>query len=229
MTRIIHHSDLPQGGFGGIDEKQMVMNPCVWPKALDRKDISHGFGDFIYLSLGHFIANDGAPTHPHNDVDIVSVVFNGNIRHKGSLGDGTEIHAPGVQVQRAGTGMQHAEYNLDNTPADFVQIWFMPPEPGLEPVYKNFALNDNQLTTVLGGKFGSFNNTMSCQVGFLQPGQTVTINQYFVLLMITGSGSANDIVVKPGDLIEGESLVFVASNMVGLTLILTNSSYTASA
>ena len=100
-TRIIHYDDLPQGGFAGISEKRMVLNPVLWPHS-DKTIVSAGLGDFIYLAVGEFSPNDGAPIHPHKDVDIVSVVLTGSIGHKGSLGNGTSIHSKGVQVQRAG-------------------------------------------------------------------------------------------------------------------------------
>lgn len=223
-TRVIHYSDLPQGGFAGIVEKQMVLNPELWPKAAGRNDISHGLGDFIYLALGQFLPNDGAPIHPHNDVDIVSVVFNGDVGHKGTLGDGTEIHAPEVQVQRAGSGMQHSEFNLNDTPADIAQIWFKPPEVGLEPAYKNFKLSNDTLTTVLGGEGGSFESNMTCQVGYLPADNRVSVDEPFVALVTDGEGLANDIVVKKGDLIEGARLDFVARTKVGLALVYANRS-----
>lgn len=220
--RIIHYDDLPQGGFAGIVERQMVLNPELWPKAKNRNDISHGLGDFIYLALGQFLPNDGAPLHPHNDVDIVSVVFSGSVGHKGTLGDGTAIHAPEVQVQRAGTGMEHAEFNLTDTPADIAQIWFRPPKTGLEPAYKNFKLVDAHLTTVLGGENGSFDSRMVCKVGFLPAGGNLALNQPFVLLITQGKGLINGEPVSKGDLIEGTALQFTADEAVGLALIYAN-------
>ncbi|MGC9460687.1 pirin family protein [Vibrio genomosp. F10] len=217
--RVIHYDDLPQGGFAGILERHMVLNPELWPKAKDRTDISHGLVDFIYLALGQFLPNDGAPMHPHHDVDIVSVVFSGSVGHKGTLGDGTAIHAPEVQVQRAGTGMQHAEFNLHDTPADIAQIWFKPPEKGLEPAYKNFKLSDSGLTTVLGGTDGSFISNMVCKVGYLPVGEEITVNQPFVVLITQGKGNANGVPVTKGDLIEGDSLQFIAGHDLGLALI----------
>ena len=221
-TRVIHYDDLPQGGFAVIVERHMVLNPELWPNAKDRTDISHGLGDFIYLALGQFLPNDGAPLHPHNDVDIVSVVFNGSIGHKGTLGDGTSIHAPEVQVQRAGTGMQHSEFNLNDTAADIAQIWFKPPKIGLEPAYKNFKLSKNELTTVLGGMDGSFDSNMICKVGYLEAGEEVSLEMPFVLLITNGEGIANDIKVSKGDLIEGKTLQFTAGADLGLVLIYVN-------
>ena len=221
-TKVIHYDDLPQGGFAGIVEKHMVLNPELWKDAKDRTDISHGLGDFIYLALGQFLPNDGAPLHPHNDVDIVSVVFNGSVGHEGTLGDGTSIHAPEVQTQRAGTGMQHSEFNLNDTPADIAQIWFKPPRLGLDPAYKNFKLSKNELTTVLGGANGSFDSNMVCKVGYLDAGKEILLEKPFVALITQGKGVANCINVTKGDLIEGETLQFTAGKDLGLALIHAN-------
>ena len=221
-TRIIHYDDLPQGGFAGITERRMVMNPDAFPQARGREDISHGFGDFIYLSLGQFLPNNGAPLHPHADVDIVSIVFNGGVGHKGTLGDGTEIHAPEVQVQRAGTGIQHAEFNLGDKHADFAQLWFRPPQQGLEPAYRNIKLSHERLTTVLGGHNDSFDSNMACKVGYVAAGEQVSADGAFVALVIEGRGIANDIEVKKAELIQGENLQYTASEPVGLVLISSN-------
>jgi redox-sensitive bicupin YhaK (pirin superfamily) len=218
--RIIHRDDLPLGGFAGIVETQMVLNPDIWKPAAERTDISHGLGDFIYLASGYFKPNDGAPIHPHNDVDIVSFILNGSVGHKGTLGNGTIIEGPGVQVQRAGTGMQHAEFSLNDSKADIIQIWFRPPEAGLEPAYQNFKLPDNTLTTVLGGDSDdTFHSTMTCQIGYLSSGQTVCCEQPFVAMITEGSATANDISVTEGDLIEGNAVEISSDERFGLVLI----------
>lgn len=221
--RIIHREDLPLGGFAGIVETQMVKSPKVWSNAAQRQDISHGLGDFIYLASGYFKPHDGAPVHPHNDVDIVSVIHNGAVGHKGTLGDGTVIEGPGVQVQRAGTGMQHAEFNVNDTPSEITQIWFMPPENGLEPAYQNFTLKEGELTTVLGGKNdGTFHNNMTVQVGFVARGQSISVQQPFVAMITQGTALANNTPVKSGDLIEGEELSLSSTEDFGLVLIQAN-------
>jgi len=220
MTRVIHRNDLPLGGFAGIVETQMVMSPQLWPDAAHRNDISHGLGDFLYLSNGYFKPNDGAPIHPHNDVDIVTVVLDGAVGHKGTLGDGSVIEAPGAQVQRAGLGMQHSEFSLNNSKANFIQIWFRPPEAGLTPSYKNFQLIAGELTTVLGGSDGdTFHSNMVCRVGYIPKGQSLQTDYAFIVMIFQGSATVNGVVVKSGDLIEGESLDLITDEDVGLVLI----------
>jgi len=220
MFRTINRNDLPLGGFAGIVETQMVLSPLVWPDASHRNDISHGLGDFIYLSSGYFKPNDGAPIHPHSDVDIVSVILSGEVGHKGTLGDGTAIKGPGVQVQRAGTGMQHSEFSLHDSQADFVQIWIRPPEVGLTPNYQSFQLREDELTTVLGGRDGdTFHSNMVCRVGFVPEGESVQTDQPFVAMIFQGSAAANGKAVRAGDLIEGEELNLSSDEKFGLILL----------
>jgi redox-sensitive bicupin YhaK (pirin superfamily) len=218
--RVVLSDDIPLGGFAGIVEKQMVISPQLIPGALDRKDISHGFGDFVYLAIGHFKPNDGAPLHPHENVDIVTVVLNGSIAHAGTLGDGTVIHAPGVQVQRAGTGMRHSEINPDDSKAEFVQIWFLPPEQGLPPDYQNISLDDGKLKTVLGGDCAEcFDNNMTCKVGNIPANDSLECNQQFIALITEGNATANGISVSKGDLLEGYSLHIEAISDLSMVLI----------
>lgn len=219
-TRIIHRDDLPLGGFAGIIETRMVQNPKLWKDAANRTDISHGLGDFLYLATGHFKPNDGASLHPHRNVDIVSFISKGAVGHEGSMGHGTKIEGPGVQVQRAGTGIQHAEFNLNDEKSELVQIWFAPPEKGLEPGYQDFKLEPGKLTTVLGGNDQhTFDNTMTVQIGLLEEGDTATSKHPFIAFLNEGEATANGIPVKSGDLIEGDTLEFVARTPSSLVLI----------
>ena len=190
------------------------------PDALNRKDISHGLGDFIYLSTGHFKPNDGAPLHPHENVDIVTVVLKGSIAHAGTLGDGTVIHAPAVQIQRAGTGMRHSEINPGDSKADFVQIWFLPPKQGLAPDYQNISLQGGKLTTVLGGDCAEcFDNNMICKVGNIPANDSLECNQTFIALITEGNATANGTSVFKGDLLEGNSLRIEAISELGIVLV----------
>ncbi len=221
-TRIIHQEDLPLGGFAGIVERRIVMNPSFWDAAKGRKDISHGLSDFIYLASGHFKENDGAPMHPHDNVDIVSFIPNGAVGHEGTMGHGTSITGPGVQVQRAGTGIEHAEFNLKNEKTDLVQMWFMPPQKGLKPGYKDYTLNKNGMTSVLGGEAENFNSKMHCQIGFLKAAQDIKATGSFVAFLQKGKATANGTSVKSGDLVEGTNLSFTATEECTLVLIQEN-------
>jgi len=218
--RIIHVSDLPLGGFAGIVEKQMVISPKLKKSASLRTDISWGLDSFIYLATGYFKPNDGAPLHPHDNVDIVTVVLSGSVKHAGTLGDGSVVHAQQVQVQRAGAGMMHSEVSPSDERANFVQIWFLPPEQNLTPDYQNIILQENKLTTVLGGDDPlRFANAMTCKVGQLGMGESLNCEQAYVVLITGGIALANGIEVTKGDLLEGERLNLKAKSKLGLVFI----------
>ncbi len=217
--RIIHRGDLPLGGFAGIVETRMVMHPGLWREARDRTDVSHGLGDFVYLASGYFKAGDGAPMHPHKDVDIVSFIPNGAVGHEGTMGHGTSIHGPGVQVQRAGTGIQHAEFSLNGQKADLVQIWFLPPEKGLAPAYQDFTLRKGEMTTVLGGSGDTFKNAMTCQIGLLEPGDRIATRHRFIAFISDGEAFASGTPVSAGDIVEGDGLELVTETGCDLVLI----------
>lgn len=222
-TRVISKNSLPLGGFAGIVETRMVMHPKYWKDALERNDISHGLNDFIYLATGYFKENDGAPMHPHKDVDIVSFIPNGAVGHEGTMGHGTSIIGPGVQVQRAGTGIEHAEFNLNSEKTDLVQMWFAPPEIGLEPVYQEYVLNENGMTSVLGGAGSdNFESNMLCQIGFLKKSQKISGTGPFIAFLQSGEGTVNGTSAKSGDVIEGFDFDFIADSAVTLVLVENN-------
>jgi hypothetical protein len=222
-VQIIHRADLPVGGFAGIVETQMVMNPTYWDKSEASSAISHGLNDFVYLSIGYFKPHDGATLHPHDNIDIVSVVLNSDVGHKGTLGDGSVIHGLGVQVQRAGTGMQHSEFNLNDTNADFIQLWFKPPENDLIPDYQNIKLVESGMTTVLGGQNdGTFHSNMICQVGYLETNESITTDKPFITLITSGSVMANGVLARAGDLVSGNKLKLHVEAKAGLILIQDN-------
>lgn len=75
----------------------------------------------------------GFPAHPHADMEIITYVREGAITHKDSLGNHGRTVAGDVQVMSAGTGVQHAEYNLEAEVTKIFQIWIFPDRKGGEP------------------------------------------------------------------------------------------------
>lgn len=75
----------------------------------------------------------GFPPHPHADMEIITYVRTGAITHKDSLGNEGRTEAGDVQVMSAGTGIRHAEYNLENEATTLFQIWIIPKRTGGSP------------------------------------------------------------------------------------------------
>jgi len=75
----------------------------------------------------------GFPAHPHRDMEIVTYVRSGAITHQDSMGNQGRTEAGDVQVMSAGTGVRHAEFNMDDEACTLFQIWIEPAARGGEP------------------------------------------------------------------------------------------------
>ena len=93
-----------------------------------------------------FIAGGGAfGTHPHDNMEIVTIPFTGALKHRDSTGGQGVIKAGDVQIMSAGTGVQHSEANESATdPVTLFQVWIFPKERNIEPRYdqRNFDISD---------------------------------------------------------------------------------------
>ena len=77
----------------------------------------------------------GFPTHPHEEMEIITIMLEGKMTHQDSMGNKAEIKAGDVQRMSAGTGLTHSEFNLAEELVHFYQIWIFPDKAGLEPSY----------------------------------------------------------------------------------------------
>src|SRR4051812_42705171 len=78
-------------------------------------------------------AKSGFPAHPHRDMEIITYVRSGAITHRDNLGNEGRTEAGDVQVMHAGTGIVHAEYNLEPVETRIFQIWLTPNRRGVTP------------------------------------------------------------------------------------------------
>lgn len=92
-----------------------------------------GWGAIRVWNDDTIAAKSGFPPHPHNDMEIVTFVRTGAITHKDSLGNEGRTAAGDVQVMSAGTGITHAEYNLEDEATTLFQIWIIPDRRGEQP------------------------------------------------------------------------------------------------
>lgn len=89
----------------------------------------------------------GFGMHPHRDMEIITYMLRGELRHEDSLGNGSVIRAGDVQRMTAGTGIVHSEFNASRTePAHLLQIWILPERHNLTPGYeeKHFSAAEKQ-------------------------------------------------------------------------------------
>jgi redox-sensitive bicupin YhaK (pirin superfamily) len=126
------------------------------------------FADYFDRHNAHFgplrVFNDdtvapqnGFPQHPHSEMEIVTLVLEGEVSHEDTLGNRTAITAGEVQRITAGTGVAHSEMNRQDKPLHLYQIWFMPSQKGLAPSYEQKDIgfvdsNKNELVPLVTGQ-----------------------------------------------------------------------------
>ena len=92
-----------------------------------------GWGALRVWNDDEIAPKSGFPPHPHADMEIITYVREGAITHKDSLGNEGRTEAGDVQVMSAGTGVTHAEYNLEDEDTTLFQIWIETDAPGARP------------------------------------------------------------------------------------------------
>jgi len=108
-----------------------------------------GFGALRVINDDRVRPGRGFGTHPHRDMEIISIVVEGALEHKDSLGTGAVIRPGEVQRITAGTGIQHSEFNPSpSEDVRFLQIWIEPEQMGLAPSYdqRAFAFHEMRNT-----------------------------------------------------------------------------------
>jgi hypothetical protein len=149
-------------GFNHIpNTRSNIMENTILHKAETRGDADHGwlhskhtfsFANYYNPERMHFgvlrVLNDdtvsggmGFGTHPHDNMEIISIPLEGDLEHKDSMGNIAVIRNGDIQVMSAGTGIQHSEYNKskDNT-VKFLQIWVFPNKKNVTPRYDQITL-----------------------------------------------------------------------------------------
>jgi hypothetical protein len=138
------------------------MGNSVLHKSETRGDANHGwlhsrhtfsFADYYDPERVHFgmlrVLNDdiveagmGFSTHPHDNMEIISIPLEGDLEHKDSMGNISVIKHGDVQVMSAGSGITHSEYNRNkDRRVKFLQIWVFPDRKNVKPRYDQMTLN----------------------------------------------------------------------------------------
>ncbi len=94
-----------------------------------------GFGLLRVLNDDRVASHSGFETHPHKNMEIITIPLEGSITHQDSMGSRETLSVGEVQVMTAGKGVYHSEHNLSDEELKLFQIWIFPRENDLEPAY----------------------------------------------------------------------------------------------
>lgn len=219
----LRFSDLPLGGFAGLTEKQFVMDERVFSNRKAQGSLN-GFGHFVYLADANFLPFGETTMHPHREVDVISVMVNGQISHEGSLEHGQALMAGQSQVQRAGgEGFSHNEINPNGTENQMIQIWVLPEVHGDRAGYQIFEPKMGELQSIYGGKKGeteTFDSKQTVAVANLVAKQSVTHQGYAYAYLSKGKGWLNQEPIEARTLVViDDELTFIAGETSQLIVI----------
>ena len=140
MKKIIHKAD----SRGYFDYGWLKTNHTFsFSNYYDPERIN--FGMLRVLNDDFVAAGQGFGTHPHNDMEIVTIPLDGALAHKDSTGSEGVIYPDEVQIMSAGTGIRHSEYNhLQNGESNFLQLWIFPDKKGHKPRYNQKSFNPEE-------------------------------------------------------------------------------------
>jgi len=100
------------------------------------------FGVLRVLNDDRVAPGQGFGTHPHENMEIISIPLKGDLEHKDSMGNTTVIKSGDIQVMSAGKGVEHSEYNKNkDSEVEFLQIWIIPNARNVPPRYDQITIN----------------------------------------------------------------------------------------
>ncbi|MEQ8712899.1 MAG: pirin family protein [Cyclobacteriaceae bacterium] len=149
MKTVLHRAETRgSANFGWLDSKHTFSFGRYYnPERVN-------FGALRVLNDDIVTGGAGFGTHPHDNMEIVSIPLRGDLKHEDSTGRGEIIKTGDVQIMSAGSGLQHSEFNPNkDKEVNFLQIWVLPKEHNITPRYdqKSFDVSNrkNSIQTVV--------------------------------------------------------------------------------
>jgi len=172
------------------------------------------FGYLRVINEDRIKPSMGFGTHPHRDMELITVMLEGELAHKDSIGNGSVIKKGDIQKMTAGSGIMHSEFNnSDSIEAHLLQIWITPNRMGLTPGYEQISIDDldntDEIKLIASGKVNKGNGIIKINqdielfLGRLDKNQKVEFstedsNKIWVQL-ISGQLSINGKELSAGD------------------------------
>ena len=161
--------------------------------------------------------------HTHNDIDVISIMVKGRIKHEGSLANGKELNVDDIQVQRAGNeGFSHNEINPDNEKNRMIQLWMLPEEKEEPASYQMFHAEPGHRVRVYGGspdQKDTFAARTVVDIANVNEGDKLSQSGRSLVYMVVGKGTCEQEEIVEGDLVETRDFAFKASTDCKLIVV----------
>lgn len=178
----------------------------------------------------------GFPMHPHRDMEIVTFVRAGVLTHEDSLGNSGRTAAGGIQVMSAGSGIRHAELNLEDAPLSLAQIWIEPDRPDEDPRWTHSQAPEpdgrTQWTLLVSGRARpgtlAIRADAEILIGRVSKGDDLvyeTLRKRRLYLIVTeGDGEINGLPIASGDgvAIRNEARISLRTRSETLEVLMTD-------
>jgi redox-sensitive bicupin YhaK (pirin superfamily) len=170
------------------------------------------FGTLFAFNDDYLQPGKGFGTHPHQNMEIISVLLQGTMNHQDSMGYSTTIGPGGVQIMSAGEGLFHEEYNIGEDEVNFLQIWIQPKLQNVRPRYQQRTFpreqRVNQLVQVISHEEGLahcwINQNAKLSLGYFDREEVLeysfaSTNKCLFIFCIEGEARIDDITLAQRD------------------------------
>jgi redox-sensitive bicupin YhaK (pirin superfamily) len=210
-VKVLYRDKIPVSRFAGVRENRLVTDARAFASDTPANSWA-GIGNLVYLADARLAPQGETRMHSHRDIDVITVMVEGRIRHEGTLGDSEILTADEAQVQRAGSeGFSHNETNPDDSENRLIQIWVLPEGKSEAAGYRHYRLPSGNLTRVYGGEADqdeTFPAKTVIDVACLRSGQSMDVDVPFLAYLARGKGFANEDTITAGTLLRGDQLTF---------------------
>ncbi|HMN48041.1 MAG TPA: pirin family protein [Ignavibacteriaceae bacterium] len=150
ISKVYRSEDRGKANYGWLDTRYSFSFANYYnPEMMN-------FGMLRVLNDDTVLPSKGFGTHPHDNMEIITIILEGALEHKDSMGTGDVIHKDEIQVMSAGSGITHSEFNPSkDEKVNLLQLWIFPKEQNIKPRYdqKYFPADTrkNNLVTAVSG------------------------------------------------------------------------------
>ncbi|MCE2734606.1 MAG: pirin family protein [Cyclobacteriaceae bacterium] len=189
----------------GTKEQDWLVSKFSFAFSTYQDPTRQGFGQLKAFNDDVLKVGKGFGTHPHDNMEIISVLLKGNMNHQDSMGYKNEVGPYDVQIMSAGLGLHHSEYNIGTEDVNFLQIWINPRIKNTQPSYRAMAFpldeRKNKLKKIIGPERTAehlhINQDANLYLGHAQTGHVLqheftAKNRCAFLFMIEGEATVNE-------------------------------------